>query len=43
MVVALDACWLFGGFEITIAENIGEQLSKPESLELSQLAFLSVR
>jgi MFS family permease len=39
MVVALGACWLLDGFEITIAENIGEQLTKSESLGLSQQAI----
>jgi MFS family permease len=38
MVAALGACWLLDGFEITIAENIGEQLTKPESLGFSQQA-----
>jgi MFS family permease len=39
MVVALGACWLLDGFEITIAENIGDQLTKPDSLGLSQHAI----
>jgi MFS family permease len=35
LVTALGACWILDGFEITIASNIGEQLSEPGTLELS--------
>jgi len=35
LVTALGACWILDGFEITIASNIGEQLSEPGTLELT--------
>lgn len=35
LVVALGACWVLDGFEITIAGNIGEQLSEPGTVGLT--------
>jgi MFS family permease len=35
VVVALGVCWVLDGFEITIAGNIGEQLSEKGTFELS--------
>ena len=37
MVIALGACWILDGFEITIAANIGQQLSGAGSLGLSSI------
>ncbi len=43
LVVALGAVWVLDGFEITIASNIGEQLARPGTLELtpSQIGLLA--
>jgi MFS family permease len=39
MVLALGICWILDGFEIMIAANVGEQLSKPDKLGLSPTAI----
>jgi len=39
MVLALGICWILDGFEIMIVANVGEQLSKPDTLGLSPTAI----
>ena len=39
MVLALGICWILDGFEIMIAGNVGEQLSRPDKLGLSPAAI----